>query len=320
MSDFSCFKTCRPQLQQVYFRERLHARLDHCLERPLVWVAAPGGAGKSTLVAHYLELRDLPAIWYRVDGRDADGATLFHCLGNLVALTDPSPPPFLTPEFRTTDAAWVRDWFRDFFRRLPAPTVMVFDDVHVADNAAEFHAHLVCCLEELPDTCRVIVLSREAAPAALGTLHDRGMLYDLTWDDLRVTLEEAVGISGTILGEEVEEHSVRRLHARTNGWMAGLLLCLRHGITASELLLPALANAAEPKKLPLRLTIHTLGRFELHQDGALVTFSGKAPKKQLEMLKILLANGGRSVPTGVFIEALWSDATGAAAAFTQVVP
>ena len=60
MPHFSCAKTGRPPLQRVYPRERLLARLDLCMERPLVWVAGPGGAGKSTLIAHYLELRNLP--------------------------------------------------------------------------------------------------------------------------------------------------------------------------------------------------------------------------------------------------------------------
>lgn len=313
MPDFSCFKTCRPQLQQVYPRERLNALLDHCLERPLVWVAAPGGAGKSTLVAHYLELRNLPTIWYRVDSRDADGAMIFHCLGNVVHSTDHSDHPLTATECRGTAPAVVRCWFREFFNKLPASTVLVFDDVHIVGDTYEFYAHLTSCLEELPDTCRVIIISRETSPAILAEFRDRGMLNDLTWDDLQVTPEEAVGIAGTILGEEAEENSVRRLHTRTNGWMAGLLLCLRHGIPASKLLLPDSVNIAKTEASPQRVMIHCLGRFELHLDGTPVTFSGKAPKKPLEVLKILLANGGRSVPTGVFIEALWPDAAGDAA-------
>jgi two-component SAPR family response regulator len=139
------------------------------------------------------------------------------------------------------------------------------------------------------------------------------MLADLAWDELRVTLEEAAGIADILPGERAEGHTISHLHNRTNGWMAGLLLCLRHGIPSSELFLPPPQGAPAPEGLPRRLTIFTLGRFELQLNGAPVTFSGKAPKKPLEMLKILLANGGRSIATGVFIEALWPDATGAAA-------
>ena len=313
MSDFSCVKTCRPQLQQVYPRERLLTRLDHCLERPLVWIAAPGGAGKCTLVAHYLEIRDLQAIWYRVDARDADGIMLFNCLGNVVTSSDSALPLIPAPYCRRTDAVWARKWFREFFRRLSTPTVVVFADAHAVGAASRFYEILACCLEELPEQCRIIVISREALPPVLTEYNHRGMLHDLTWDDLRVTPEEAVGIAKTILSEDVvEEHSVKLLHTRTNGWMAGLLLCLRHGIPSSELL-PVSVTAPEPERLPQRLTIHTLGRFELLRDGEPIIFSGKAPKKPLEMLKILLANGGKSVPTGVVIESLWPDATGAAA-------
>ena len=317
MTDFSCFKTCRPHLQQIYPRERLHARLDRCLERPLVWIAAPGGSGKSTLVAHYLELRGLPTFWYRVDGHDDDGVALFRHLGNLVASPEsirPHPPAL---ECHTPDVVEAsRSWFREFFSIIPTPTVFVFADVHNVGNASAFHTVLACCLEELPDTCRVIVISRENLPPVLSGYHYRGLVHDLTWDDLRVTPEEAVGIAGTILEEEVDEHSVRQLHIRSNGWMAGLLLCLRHGIPSPELLLPGTANTPVSETSPRRLKIHTLGRFELCRDGAPVILSCKAPKKPLEMLKILVANGGRGVATGVFIETLWPDAVGDAAVNT----
>jgi ATP/maltotriose-dependent transcriptional regulator MalT len=56
-----------PQIQDSYPRERLHSLLDRCLERTVVWISGPGGGGKSTLVAQYLELRSLPALWYQGD-------------------------------------------------------------------------------------------------------------------------------------------------------------------------------------------------------------------------------------------------------------
>ena len=82
-------KLSRPRLYDALPRNRLFRLLDEA--RPsVIWVAAPPGAGKTTLVASYLESRKLPGIWYQVDSGDADPATFFYYLG-LAASSLPSP-------------------------------------------------------------------------------------------------------------------------------------------------------------------------------------------------------------------------------------
>ena len=64
---------------------------------------------------------------------------------------------------------------------------------------------------------------------------------------------------------------------------------------------------------PWPVRIHTLGRFELFRDNKPVNFSGKVQKKPLEMLKSLIAFGGRDVSEERIIDALWPDTEGGAA-------
>ncbi len=61
-----------PRLDAVHPRERLFRRLDECLEHSAVWVCGVPGAGKTTLVASYLNGRRLQAQWYRADNGDTD--------------------------------------------------------------------------------------------------------------------------------------------------------------------------------------------------------------------------------------------------------
>lgn len=68
--------------------------------------------------------------------------------------------------------------------------------------------------------------------------------------------------------------------------------------------------SAEPAPM-VRIT--TLGRFELRVDDAPLYFSGKVPKKPLELLKALVAFSGRDVREDKLCEALWPDADGDAA-------
>ncbi|MET0592181.1 MAG: hypothetical protein ABW133_05750, partial [Polyangiaceae bacterium] len=69
-----------PRLAETYPRNRLFRVLDAACRRRVAWLAAPAGAGKTSLVATYLSSRRLPALWYNVDTRDADVAHLFHYL------------------------------------------------------------------------------------------------------------------------------------------------------------------------------------------------------------------------------------------------
>ena len=64
---------------------------------------------------------------------------------------------------------------------------------------------------------------------------------------------------------------------------------------------------------PWALRIYTLGRFALVLDDSALVSRGKVQKKSLELLKALIALGGRDVDAGELADALWPDADGAAA-------
>ena len=61
---------------------------------------------------------------------------------------------------------------------------------------------------------------------------------------------------------------------------------------------------------PWALKIHTFDRFQIVKDGEPIRFSGKAQKKPLELLKVLIAYGGIEVSVEQIIDALWYEADG----------
>lgn len=60
---------------------------------------------------------------------------------------------------------------------------------------------------------------------------------------------------------------------------------------------------------PWQVKIHTLGRFAVLASGDELRFDGKAQRKPLELLKVLIALGGRDVPANSLIDALWPEPT-----------
>ena len=61
---------------------------------------------------------------------------------------------------------------------------------------------------------------------------------------------------------------------------------------------------------PWPVRVFTLGRFELFVWGKPVSFSGKVQKKPLEMLKVMVALGGRNVSKAQISDILWPDSDG----------
>lgn len=98
------------------------------------------------------------------------------------------------------------------------------------------------------------------------------------------------------------------------------VLALQHGIEPEYVknliriykLTPA--RATEPiEQWPYPVKLYTLGRFSLVRDGVPLSSGGKAQKKPLELLKTLLALGGREVNAAQLMEALWPQSDGDAA-------
>jgi len=93
---------------------------------------------------------------------------------------------------------------------------------------------------------------------------------------------------------------------------------LRHGIEPDYVkkIIHAQHLAAPSPELedwPWPVRIRALGGFSLEIEDRPVSFSGKAPKKPLELLKALVGTGGTEVDIGWLGEQLWPDAEGDAA-------
>lgn len=81
-------------------------------------------------------------------------------------------------------------------------------------------------------------------------------------------------------------------------------------LTAALTLLCATGAGASAVGHRPRTRIRTLGTFEIVRDGEVLAWPRKAPRRPLELLKALIALGGRSVPVPQLVAALWPEDAG----------
>jgi len=222
-------KTRRPEFQRVFLRTGLFEYFDQALNRPILWISAPAGAGKTVAVSSYLKSRETPVLWYLIDSRDDDPAHFFLNLGAAVQafVSAEAPPlPLLTPEFLPGIRAFSREFFEELFRRLPSPAVIVLDSYQETAATSALHEILRVAGELIPVGKNVIAISREEPPPALARLRLQGDVTVVGWERLLLSLAEAEGLARLRRGDSVPAEFVRECHERSRGWAAGLVLLL----------------------------------------------------------------------------------------------
>ena len=232
----SIAKITRPRLTGTVARDRLFRLLDTGRERPVIWVAAPGGSGKTTLVASWIDARQLPALWYQVDEGDGDIATFFHYLGLAARKAAPArkkPLPSLTPAYLSGIPVFTRRFFEDLFDRLLSVRsgrsdnhgpVLVLDNFQDAPPGSPFHEMIAYGLDAVPEGVTTVIVSRSEPPPELSRLRANDRIGLLGWQEIKLTEEESRKIVEAQGVTEVHADTLAEIHHQTDGWAAGLIL------------------------------------------------------------------------------------------------
>ena len=220
-----------PRTARVLPRPRLFRTLDRSRRCRVLWIVAPAGAGKTALVASWLRERKLRQVWLQLDEGDADVASFFHYFAMGVAQQGATwgTLPLFSPEFLAAPEGFARLFFRAICARPSSPAVIVFDDYQEVRADSRLHPALCAGFHELPEGITALVLSRAEPPPVFAELYVNGSLDVLPADELAVREKEAFDIARLWGYSRRDRPTVRLVHARTEGWAAGLVLLLGRG-------------------------------------------------------------------------------------------
>ncbi|HSQ73625.1 MAG TPA: AAA family ATPase, partial [Rubrivivax sp.] len=226
-------KIQRPRLRAglTMPRPALEQRVVQALgEQALVLLCAPGGCGKTALLARALE--QLPAgqgsAWVTLDTGD-DLHRLLQCLWQAL---EPYDLPWRTsPEGLATMAAspdprqrqQAADTLVDALEACElSHGVIALDDLHHVDDG-EVLNFLDRLLLRLGERWTLAITSRHEPALRLARLRAMGLLTELRAAELQFTREEALAL---LLPAGFEVSAAEALNRRTMGWPAGLRLAL----------------------------------------------------------------------------------------------
>ncbi len=208
-------RTVPPVADDSVPRPRLLDRLDAGRETPLTLVAAPAGAGKTTLVAAWVrDGRPVGSVaWISLEGEGHGVDDLWALVAQ--ALNGPRPRPR-----QRVDSS--RGHIVNQLEGESEPVTLVFDDFQELGGAAAV-ADLEALLERTPSALRIVLISRRDPPLRLGRLRLAGRLTEIRGHDLAFTREETARLlSGGRFS--LAQRDVDALWERTEGWVAGLRL------------------------------------------------------------------------------------------------
>jgi LuxR family transcriptional regulator, maltose regulon positive regulatory protein len=221
-----------PRLAESYARVRLFRAFDAACHKKLVWISAPAGAGKTSVVATYLAARRRPALWYNVDARDSDAANLFHYL-TLAAGLDSRRRQLKLPAFTAENqqgvAAFARGFFEALYAQRPSPSVIVLDDYQ--DARSDLFDEVVReAIAELPKGISFVIVSRAEPPPHFLRLAASGDIALIGANDLRLSARDTEGLVRVhrpdFRGPQLKR-ALPRIIELANGWAAALTLLLQ---------------------------------------------------------------------------------------------
>lgn len=216
-----------PPRQQVEIvqRPRILRALDAGEGAALTLVSAPAGYGKTTAVRAWCASRQTAPAWVTLDAGDNDPVRLWTYVATAVDRVRGGLGRDALQRLRVPGGAIeiAIDELANGIAAFGKELVVVLDDLQTVTDE-ECLASIDYCLERLPATARLVVITRADPALRLARLRVRGVLAELRASELAFTSSESRELLVDRGGVDLTAHEIKVLHDRTEGWPAALFL------------------------------------------------------------------------------------------------
>src|SRR6201982_2898542 len=209
----------------IVSRRALFARLGRAGR--VTQVSAPAGSGKTFLLRSWIGAADLTdsIAWVSVEREERNPqrfwVSVLSALRQIAAGSTVVRPLTAAPDL---DGWAVVERLLKDLESLHDQAWLVIDEVHEL-RSAEVLRQLELLLMRAPPELRCVLATRHDVRLGLHRLRLEGELTEIRTANLRFTLDEARALFGGA-GVELPESALTLLHARTEGWAAGLRLAV----------------------------------------------------------------------------------------------
>ncbi len=223
-------KLSPPKLESALLsRPHLVSRILDNRSKRLQVINAPAGFGKTTLMAECyqaLKAGGTTVSWMTVTPGDNLPSRFLPHLVEAIAAGDPQ----VVAEARQILAAApsalpdsVLSSLIEGFARSGQPFTLFLDDIHTLEEA-EICGPLNAFFRSLPYTVRVICATRGRPNISLEEQSMKGQLVEISWNNLRLSLDEAKRYLLELEGLSISDAQVQALFEVTEGWIGGIKL------------------------------------------------------------------------------------------------
>jgi LuxR family maltose regulon positive regulatory protein len=217
----------RSSLRQVP-RPRLFDPLSAGTQQLLTLVSGPAGAGKTTLLGSWSSSRQPPGpvAWLSLDAGDNEPGRLWAYAVAALCQSGAVPRDSMLRGLAPVPGAEKRflPLLVSGLAQLPTPVVLVLDDLQAITDATLFEG-LEFLVRHAPPQLRLVLATRVDPPLPLQRLRLSGQLVQVRAADLAFTVAEAAELLATCEDQpQLSDDDLALLHARTEGWAAGLRL------------------------------------------------------------------------------------------------
>ena len=185
---------------------------------------ASAGSGKTVLLRSWIGEAGLEnnVAWVSAQGQERDPQqfwiSIAHALRDTIAGSKLMRPVSAAPDL---DGWAITEWLLTDLASLEEQIWLVIDDLHELGSAEMRQLELL--LMRAPPHLRFVLAARHDLRLGLHRLRLEGELTEIRAANLRFTLDEARTLFDAT-GVELPESALTLLHARTEGWAAGLRL------------------------------------------------------------------------------------------------